>query len=156
MLGRHIMIAQTAPPGARRWVCALSLRSRGERAHIAPSYRGTQEGGRSFPFEPGTDRRIARRAITTWPCAGCRRPFRRGEEVLDLADTNRVHLADGYACLIAWGERWRAAARDRRAERQGSRHDLQAFRRPRQPPASSAGISPDRIHALPSAQKTAK
>jgi hypothetical protein len=63
-------------------------------------------------------------------CAGCRRPFAPGDEVLELADGNRVHLGrgassgpllrrdqpkedgppDGYACLIAWGERWRSAA----------------------------------------------
>jgi hypothetical protein len=44
-------------------------------------------------------------------CAGCRQPIDTGQEVLDLADDNRVHLADGYRCLIAWGRRWRAAAR---------------------------------------------
>ena len=42
-------------------------------------------------------------------CAGCRRPFVPGDDVLDLADDNRVHFdAD---CLIAWGDRWRTAAR---------------------------------------------
>jgi len=45
-------------------------------------------------------------------CAGCRRPFRRDDGVLELADSNRVHLAPGYACLIAWGAHWRRAARD--------------------------------------------
>jgi hypothetical protein len=44
-------------------------------------------------------------------CAGCRRPILPGDEILDLADDNRVHLADGYACLIRWGETWRKAAR---------------------------------------------
>jgi hypothetical protein len=44
-------------------------------------------------------------------CAGCRRPIAPGEDVLDLADDNRVHLADGYACLIQHGERWRRAPR---------------------------------------------
>ena len=45
-------------------------------------------------------------------CAGCREPIEGADdEALDLADGNRVHLADGYRCLIAWGRRWRAAAR---------------------------------------------
>jgi hypothetical protein len=45
-------------------------------------------------------------------CAGCRQPIDPAyDEILDLADDNRVHLADGYRCLIAWGRRWRAAAR---------------------------------------------
>jgi hypothetical protein len=45
-------------------------------------------------------------------CAGCRKPIDPADdEILDLADDNRVHLADGYRCLIAWGRRWRAAAR---------------------------------------------
>jgi hypothetical protein len=38
-------------------------------------------------------------------CAGCRR--RIGTvEALDLIDGNRVHMADGYDCLIRHGERW--------------------------------------------------
>jgi hypothetical protein len=41
-------------------------------------------------------------------CAGCRRLIG-GNPVLDLIDGCRVH-ADGYDCLIRWGERWRAAA----------------------------------------------
>jgi hypothetical protein len=48
-------------------------------------------------------------------CAGCRRPILPGETALDLADTNRVHFphgADGYACLIRYGQRWRRAARE--------------------------------------------
>jgi hypothetical protein len=43
-------------------------------------------------------------------CAGCRRPIAPGQETLNLADGNRVHLADGYDCLIRHGTRWRAAA----------------------------------------------
>jgi hypothetical protein len=43
-------------------------------------------------------------------CAGCRMPL--GDAAaMDLADGNRVHLAADYACLIAWGEVWRAAAK---------------------------------------------
>jgi hypothetical protein len=42
-------------------------------------------------------------------CAGCRQPIG-GAEALDLIDGNRVHLSDGYNCLIRHGERWRAAA----------------------------------------------
>jgi hypothetical protein len=65
-------------------------------------------------------------------CAGCRRPFSRNCEMLELAEGNRVHLGrgasseplslqdqsktvgppDGYSCLIAWGERWRWKARE--------------------------------------------
>ena len=44
-------------------------------------------------------------------CAGCRNTIAAREAVLELADGNRTHLADDYACLIAWGERWRRAAR---------------------------------------------
>jgi hypothetical protein len=45
-------------------------------------------------------------------CAGCRRPFVPGDLALDeLADNNRVHFDADYRCLIAWGERWRSAAR---------------------------------------------
>jgi hypothetical protein len=44
-------------------------------------------------------------------CAGCRRPILSGEETLELADDNRVHIDNDYQCLIAWGRRWRAAAR---------------------------------------------
>ena len=44
-------------------------------------------------------------------CAGCRRPFVSGGAALELADGNRVHLEDGYGCLIGWGTRWRAFAR---------------------------------------------
>jgi hypothetical protein len=39
-------------------------------------------------------------------CAGCRRPVGQGP-ALDLIDGCRVHLAEGYDCLIRWGERWR-------------------------------------------------
>jgi hypothetical protein len=42
-------------------------------------------------------------------CAGCRRSIRT-EEVLDLMDGNRVHLADDYDCLLRHGRRWRGAA----------------------------------------------
>jgi hypothetical protein len=44
-------------------------------------------------------------------CASCRRPITPGATVLDLADDNRVDLAGGCGCLIAWGARWRAAPR---------------------------------------------
>jgi len=44
-------------------------------------------------------------------CAGCRDTIAAREVVLELADGNRVHLTDNYACLIAWVERWRRAAR---------------------------------------------
>ena len=44
-------------------------------------------------------------------CAGCRNTIAAREAVLELADGNRTHLADDYACLIAWGERWRRGAR---------------------------------------------
>lgn len=42
-------------------------------------------------------------------CAGCRRLLG-GAEALDLIDGNRVHIADGYDCLIRHGERWRGMA----------------------------------------------
>jgi hypothetical protein len=48
-------------------------------------------------------------------CAGCRRPFRSPEVVLDLADDYRVHFPpgdNGYDCLIRHGERWRRTARE--------------------------------------------
>jgi hypothetical protein len=40
-------------------------------------------------------------------CASCRRPITPGQQALDLADENCVHLADGYDCLIRHGDRWR-------------------------------------------------
>jgi hypothetical protein len=42
-------------------------------------------------------------------CAGCRRPLG-SAEALDVIDGNRVHITDGYDCLIRHGERWRRAA----------------------------------------------
>jgi hypothetical protein len=56
-------------------------------------------------------------------CAGCRCPFRRDDKILDLADNNRVHLAAGYGCLIAWGKQWRRAARDAVARSEASASD---------------------------------
>jgi hypothetical protein len=47
-------------------------------------------------------------------CAGCRRPIRPDDEILDLADDNRVHFPhgdDSYTCLVQHGERWRKTAR---------------------------------------------
>jgi hypothetical protein len=38
-------------------------------------------------------------------CAGYRAPFTPSEEVVELADDNRVHLDAEYRCLIAWGGR---------------------------------------------------
>jgi hypothetical protein len=31
--------------------------------------------------------------------------------VLELADSNRVHLTDDHTCLVRWGQCWRTAAR---------------------------------------------
>ena len=42
-------------------------------------------------------------------CAGCRRPLA-GAEAIDMIDGSRIHIADGYDCLIRYGERWRRAA----------------------------------------------
>jgi hypothetical protein len=53
-------------------------------------------------------------------CAGCRHPIASGDEVLDLADDNRVHLDADYRCLIAFGERWRSAARAALARPEGA------------------------------------
>jgi hypothetical protein len=44
-----------------------------------------------------------------WQCAGCGEPIG-GLAALDLADGNRVHLSDSFACLFAFGERWRREA----------------------------------------------
>ena len=44
-------------------------------------------------------------------CAGCRRFFGLGEEWLELANGNAVHLTDDYRSLIHYGERWRGKAR---------------------------------------------
>jgi hypothetical protein len=41
----------------------------------------------------------------------CRKPIGPDDTLLEFADGNRVHLADGYDCLIRHGTRWRAAAR---------------------------------------------
>jgi hypothetical protein len=43
-------------------------------------------------------------------CAGCLKPIGDGEEALDHADGTRTHLADGFDCVIAYGDRWRGAA----------------------------------------------
>ena len=51
-------------------------------------------------------------------CTSCRRPFPACRGAIDLADDNCVHLAHDYACLIAWSERWRRAAREAPAFRQ--------------------------------------
>ena len=53
-------------------------------------------------------------------CAGCRRPIASGDDVLDLADDNRVHFDADYRCLIAFGERWRSAARAALARPEGA------------------------------------
>ena len=50
------------------------------------------------------DERVSRQL-----CAGCRRPFG-SSEALDMIDGNRIHITDGYDCLIRHGERWRRAA----------------------------------------------
>jgi hypothetical protein len=42
-------------------------------------------------------------------CAGCGELIS-GTEFLELPDGCRVHLADGFACLTRYGERWRCAA----------------------------------------------
>jgi hypothetical protein len=62
-------------------------------------------------------------------CAGCRRSITPGAAVLDLADHNRVHLADGSGCLIARGTRWGPAVRarslrNRRQERRSARDSI--------------------------------
>jgi hypothetical protein len=44
-----------------------------------------------------------------WQCAGCGTAIG-GLPALRLSDSNRVHIADGYDCLIRHGERWRRAA----------------------------------------------
>jgi len=44
-------------------------------------------------------------------CAGCRSPIMPGDDVLDLADDNRVHFDADYRCLLAWRDCWRSAAR---------------------------------------------
>ena len=41
--------------------------------------------------------------------AGCGEPAS-GAEIMEIWDGARVHLAPGYACLIAYGKRWRVAA----------------------------------------------
>jgi hypothetical protein len=43
-------------------------------------------------------------------CAGCRRPIGNAE-ALDQIDGNRVHADRDHSCLIAFGKRWRGAAR---------------------------------------------
>ncbi len=42
-------------------------------------------------------------------CAGCDKPLS-GAGSMDIWDGARVHLDDGYRCLIAYGRCWRAAA----------------------------------------------
>jgi hypothetical protein len=44
-----------------------------------------------------------------WQCAGCLQPIG-GAPAMTLPDAARVHDVAGYACLIAYGKRWRAAA----------------------------------------------
>jgi hypothetical protein len=44
-----------------------------------------------------------------WQCAGCLRPIG-GAPAMTLPDAARVHDVAGYACLIAYGKRWRATA----------------------------------------------
>lgn len=72
---------------------------------------------------PGDDHLDLERVVCAWHlehgervprevCAGCRRPFALGDEILDLADDNRVHFPSGgggYDCLIRHGNRWRRA-----------------------------------------------
>jgi hypothetical protein len=48
-------------------------------------------------------------------CAGCRNTISDGD-ALDLADGRRVHLADNFACVLRYGERWRGAAERALAE----------------------------------------
>jgi hypothetical protein len=43
-------------------------------------------------------------------CAGRLKPIGDGEEVLDHADGTRTHLADGFDCVIKYGDKWRGAA----------------------------------------------
>jgi hypothetical protein len=43
-------------------------------------------------------------------CAGCLKPIGEGEEALDHADGTRTHLADGFDCVINYGDRWRGTA----------------------------------------------
>ena len=45
----------------------------------------------------------------SWQCAGCGDPIA-GAPAMTLPDAARVHDVAGYACLIAYGKRWRAAA----------------------------------------------
>ena len=42
-------------------------------------------------------------------CAGCRKPIG-AAMALDLINGSRVHLDDENACLVLYGDRWRAAA----------------------------------------------
>jgi len=51
-------------------------------------------------------------------CAGCRRSITPGKKALDLADDNRVHLADGYECLIPRREVAPGGARSNRGFRE--------------------------------------
>jgi hypothetical protein len=44
-----------------------------------------------------------------WECAGCLQPIG-GTEALSLTTGERVHLRDGYDCLMAYSRRWRSAA----------------------------------------------
>jgi hypothetical protein len=41
-------------------------------------------------------------------CAGCCDPIEEGS-ALELADGAQVHIADGDACIIAYGRKWRGA-----------------------------------------------
>jgi hypothetical protein len=43
-------------------------------------------------------------------CGGCRKPIGKAE-VIPLIDGNRVHRGEQHECLIAYGRRWRGAAR---------------------------------------------
>jgi hypothetical protein len=76
-------------------------------------------------------------------CAGCRKPIDPADdEILDLADDNRVHIDTDHRCLIAWGRRWRAAAhaaiRDFERGSWGASLDLH----PASQTAASAAVSP--------------
>jgi hypothetical protein len=43
-------------------------------------------------------------------CAGCLKPIGDSGEVFDHADGTQTHMADGFDCVVKYGDRWRGAA----------------------------------------------
>jgi hypothetical protein len=84
-------------------------------------------------------------------CAGCRRPITPGQRVLDLADDNRVHFADGYACLIRHGERWRRRAREAIDQFDHSPWGALPDLPPARPTVAAARIHPHKTTGKPAA-----